>query len=205
MSEATHLDEAAIVREVAKHWGLLFTFGIVSLLLGLATLIWTVAVTVAIAFLFVAWLILAGIYEIVKAFTVHKVSGWVRALYIITGVLSIIMAFLALTFGGLNETAANAPHVSNAAIGSAYIFAIFVGFAWFFSGLMGLIGAIESKHAPGRGWAITSCLLSMLAGLILVFSPHTILVVVWVGGIFLVIYGIGEIVQSLRLRKFAAS
>jgi uncharacterized membrane protein HdeD (DUF308 family) len=45
----------------------------------------------------------------------------------------------------------------------------------------------------------------MLAGLILVFSPHTILVVVWVGGIFLVIYGIGEIVQSLRLRKFAAS
>jgi uncharacterized membrane protein HdeD (DUF308 family) len=120
-------------------------------------------------------------------------------------VLSIMMAFLALTFGGLNDSAATAPHVSNAAIGSAYLFAIFIGFAWFFSGVMSLIGAIEAKKAPGRGWSITSSILSIIAGLILVFSPDTILVVIWVGGIFLLVYGIGEIFQSLRLRKLAAS
>jgi uncharacterized membrane protein HdeD (DUF308 family) len=205
MSDATALDEAGLIREIAKHWGILFTFGVISVLLGIASLVWTAAVTVAIAFLFVAWLIIAGIYEIVKAFTVHRVSGWIRALYIITGVLSILMAFLALTFGGLNESTTTAPHVTNAAIGSAYLFAIFIGFAWFFSGVMGLIGAIEAKGAPGRGWAIAGSILSIVAGLILVFSPHTILVVVWVGGIFLLIYGIGEIVQSLRLRKLAAS
>ena len=205
MSDAATLEDAAIVKEVAKHWGLLLTFGVISVLLGIAALIWTAAVTVAIAFLFVAWLIIAGIYEIVKAFTVHRVSGWVRALYIITGVLSIILAFLALTFGGLNESADQAPQVHGAAIGSAYIFAIFIGFAWFFSGIMQLIGAIENKNAPGRGWAMTSAILSIIAGLILVFSPHAILVVVWVGGVFTIIYGIVEIIQALRLRKIAAA
>lgn len=205
MSDAATLDDAAIVKEVAKHWGLLLTFGIISVLLGLAAIIWTAAVTVAIAFLFVAWLIIAGIYEIVKAFTVHRVSGWVRALYIITGVLSIILAFLALTFGGLNESADTAPQVHGAAIGSAYIFAIFIGFAWFFSGIMQVIGAVERKGAPGRGWAIAGGVLSIIAGLILVFSPHAILYVVWVGGIFAIIYGIMEIVQAIQLRKIASS
>lgn len=205
MSDATTLDDAAIIKEVAKHWGLLLTFGIISVLLGLAALIWTAKVTIAIAFLFVAWLIIAGIYEIVKAFTVHRVSGWVRALYIITGVLSIILAFLALTFGGLDESSSTAPQVSHAAIGSAYIFAIFIGFAWFFSGIMALIGAIEAKGAPGRGWGIASGILSIIAGLILVFSPHAILYVVWVGGIFAIVYGVMEIVQAMRLRKIAAS
>ena len=204
MSETTKLDEAAFIKEIAKHWGWLLTFGIVSILLGIAALVWTAKVTAAIAFIFVAWLILAGIYEIVKAFTVHRVSGWVRALYIITGVLSIVMAFLALSFGGLNKSnVADLPYQHSAAIGSAFVFAIFVGFAWFFSGIMGLIGAIEATDRPGRGWMIFSSILSMVAGLILVFSPHAILYVVWVGGLFAVFYGIVEVIQAFQLRKIA--
>ncbi len=205
MSEENQVDEEAVVRAVASHWGWLFTFGIVSMLLGIAAMIWTAKVTAAIAFLFVAWLIIAGIYEIVKAFTVHRVSGWVRALYVITGVLSILMAMLALSFGGLKGSVSDLPYEHSAAIGSAYIFAIFIGFAWFFSGVMGLIGAIEAKGVPGRGWAIFGSILSIIAGLILVFSPHTILVVVWVGGVFALIYGIVEVIQALQLRKIAAS
>jgi len=205
MSDVTELDEAALVKEIAKHWGLLLTFGIISALLGIAAMIWTAKVTVAVAFLFVAWLIIAGIFQIVKAFTVHRVSGWVRSLYVITGVLSIILAFLALTFGGLNSSAVSSlPYEHTAAIGSAYIFAIFVGFGWLFAGIMGLIGALESKSAPGRGWAIFSAILSIVAGLILIFSPHTILVVVWVGGFFALFYGIIEIIQAFQLRKLAA-
>lgn len=170
---------------IGRHWGLVLTLGIVSVVIGIIALVWPAKTIVVLAFLLAIWLIVTGIFSIVRGFA-HGLSGGMRALIIITGVLSIILGLLALR--GVFQ--------------AVEILAIFVAIAFLFQGFGALFTSAEQKQ--GRGWNIFAGIVMLIGGIVILVWPGISLVTLaWVAGIWLIVGGIFEIVAAFRLRSLA--
>jgi uncharacterized membrane protein HdeD (DUF308 family) len=153
--------------------------------------------------LFLIYLIVFGIVRIVQALFVGGPGG-ARVLVGLTGVIMLILAWMVFNFSESLQDATGVGKLEGAAIGSALLLGIFIGVAWLISGVTQLFLAIENKGDPGRGWAIFLGIISIIAGLILIFVPLEVAVLIWVAAIFLIIIGIVEMFNAFRLRKLAA-
>ncbi len=174
-----------LLAQVGKHWGIALTLGIVSLIIGLIALIWPAATIVVIAILLAIWLLVSGVFEIVRAFG-HGLSGGMRALLLITGVLSIFVGILAF----------------RSAFEAVEILSIFIGIAFLFRGFGALFTGIESKD--GRGWNIFGGIVMLIGGIVVLTWPGMSLVTLaWVCGIWLIVIGIFEIVAAFGIRSRA--
>jgi uncharacterized membrane protein HdeD (DUF308 family) len=82
------------------------------------------------------------------------------------------------------------------------IIAFLLGLFWVVGGIIEFVVAVSHRDMPGRGWRIFMGILGFIAGLIVLAEPGISLVTLaWVLGIWLVVYGIMEIVVSLQVRK----
>lgn len=170
---------------IGKHWGIVLFLGITSLVVGIIALVWPAATVVVIAILLAIWLIVSGIFEIIRGFG-HGLSGGLRALLFITGVLSVILGVIA--FRSMFQ--------------AVEILAIFVGIAFLFRGFGALFVAAEQKD--GRGWNIFGGIVMLIGGLVVLAWPGISLVTLaWVAGIWLIVGGIFEIIAAFRLRSAA--
>ena len=170
---------------VGRHWGVLLFLGIVSIVVGVMAVAWPTATVVVVAILFAVWLIVTGIFEIIRGFG-HGLSGGMRALLLITGVLSFILGLM----------------MFRSAFQAVEILAIFIGIAFLFRGFGSIFMAAEERE--GRGWNIFGGIVMLIGGIVVLTWPGISLVTLaWVAGIWLVVGGIFEIIASLRLRSFA--
>lgn len=185
---------------VGRAWGWLFALGLISVVLGIVALVWTEETAKAIGWIFLIYLIVFGIVRIFQALFIGGPGG-ARLLVGLTGVIMLVLAWLVFDFAGNLEDATGISRASGDAIGSALLLGIFIGVAWLIGGITQLFLAIENKGDSGRGWAIFLGIISIIAGLILIFVPAEIVVLIWVGGIFLIIIGIVEMFNAFRLRK----
>ena len=175
--------EDNVLAEIGKHWGVALVLGIVSLVIGIIAVAWPAATIVVIAILLAIWLLVSGIFEIIRAFG-HGLSGGMRALLLITGVLSIFVGILAF----------------RSAFEAVEILSIFIGIAFLFRGFGALFMGIESKN--GRGWNIFGGIVMLIGGIVVLTWPGMSLVTLaWVSGIWLVVIGIFEIVAAFRIRS----
>jgi uncharacterized membrane protein HdeD (DUF308 family) len=185
---------------VGRAWGWLFALGLISVILGIVALVWTKETLEVIGWVFLIYLIVFGIVRIFQALFIGGPGG-ARVLVGLTGVIMLILAWLVFNFAGHLQDATGVGKLEGDAIGSVLLLGIFIGVAWLIGGVTQLFLAIENKGDPGRGWAIFLGIISIIAGLILIFIPAEIVVLVWVGGIFLIIIGIVEMFNAFRLRK----
>jgi len=81
------------------------------------------------------------------------------------------------------------------------ILGIFVGVWFLFSGILQLVNS--SSVSEGKGWAIFSGIVYMLAGIVLLINPWAVEIFVWIAGIWLVVLGIFEIISSFQLKSLA--
>jgi uncharacterized membrane protein HdeD (DUF308 family) len=177
--------EENVLGEIGKHWGIALLLGIVSLVIGIIALVWPVATIVVIAILLAIWLLVSGVFEIIRAFS-HGLSGGMRALLLITGVLSIFVGILAF----------------RSAFEAVEILSIFIGIAFLFRGFGALFMGIESKD--GRGWNIFGGIVMLIGGIVVLTWPGmSLATLAWVCGIWLIVIGIFEIVASFRIRSMA--
>jgi uncharacterized membrane protein HdeD (DUF308 family) len=80
--------------------------------------------------------------------------------------------------------------------------AIFLGIFWVVNGLIEIFSAVAHREMPNRGWNVLMGVLSICAGLIvLAFPGLTLLGLAIILGIWLMIFGILEIIAAFRLRK----
>jgi uncharacterized membrane protein HdeD (DUF308 family) len=180
--EFVEIDEGGI-GSIGEHWGVLLFLGIVSVVVGLIALIWPGATIVVIAVLLAIWLIITGIFQIIRGFS-RGLSGGMRALLFIGGALSLILGLIAI--GGMFR--------------AVEILAIFIGIAFLFRGFGSLFLAGEQKE--GRGWNIFGGIIMLIGGLVILVYPGISLVTLaWVTGIWLIVSGIFEIIASFRLRS----
>ena len=172
----------AMLSGLARSWGLIVTLGVVSVLVGIALLVWPGRTLVVIALFFAAWLFVSGIFSIIDAFT-HDEDAGLRVLSAVIGVLAVIVGFALLRtpFQALETL----------------IFVI--GIFWVVQGIMTFIGAFGRKE--GRGWGIFMGILGIIAGIIVLQYPiSSAEILALFGGIWLIVLGVLQIVAGWQLR-----
>jgi uncharacterized membrane protein HdeD (DUF308 family) len=138
---------------------------------------------IVVAILFAIYLIVSGIFEIIRSFA-HGLTGGTRVLLLITGVLSIILGIFAI----------------RSALNAAELLAIFIGIAFLFRGFASLFMGFDSKE--GRGWNIFFGLIMLIGGVVILTQPLiSLATLALVVGIWLVIIGIYEIIAAFMLRS----
>ncbi len=180
------VDESDVLAALGRNWGLVLFLGIMTLLLGVAFVAWPNATLAVIGSLFGVYLLVSGIFNIVRAFS----SNHDRALLIITGILSILLAMYCF------KSLAN----------SAQLLALFIGFAWLFRGIIELMIGIKAKGIDGRGWLISGGILMIIGALVIFFYPvGSLSTLIWISGIMLILLGISEIVGAFQMKGLTKS
>jgi len=184
-SETVIVEESPdnMMAAIGRNWWVLLFAGILSLIVGIAAIAWPGKTVVIVAIVFAIWLIVSGIFSLVRGFA-PGLTGGMRALFIITGILSLILGIFAIR-GEFQEL---------------YILSLFIGIGFLFRGFSTLFAGFESKE--GRGWNIFFGIVMLIGGVIVLVWPGISLVTLtWVVGIWLVVIGIYEIIASFAVKK----
>jgi uncharacterized membrane protein HdeD (DUF308 family) len=165
-------------------WGLVLVEGILLALFGLLLLAAPGASLFFMVQLLGLYLFIAGIFRIIDIFI--DPSSW--GLKLIAGVLCLIAGLAVLR------------HPLWSAIAAPAGLVIIVGFLAIFEGVAGLVVAVQ-----GGGWGMgVLSVLGILFGFILVLNPLIgVAALPFILGIFMLIGGIGAVVQAFRMRREA--
>lgn len=189
MSEPVQQGADMLIR-LGRHWGWVLSFGVITLLAGIVVLAWPGETLLVIAVLFGIQLIIAGIFRFVTAFATEDASGGTRVLLALLGVLSIIIGLWAVR------------HVLLTLLALVVLLGIF----WVVNGAIELFTALSHREMPERGWTAAIGVLSILAGIVVLIYPGpSLLTLSIVLGIWLLVYGVMEIMAAFRLRRLAHS
>lgn len=162
-------------------WWLVLVEGVIAAFLGFILLIAPGATLMFLVQVLGLYLFVAGVFRIVGIFTDTTAWGW----KLLGGALSILAGLLVLDH----------PLWSTLMVPTVLVF--FVGFLSIFQGAAGLVVAFQ-----GGSWAVgTLAVLGILFGLLLVIYPVIgVATLPLVLGFFMLVGGIGAVVQALRMR-----
>lgn len=119
-------------------------------------------------------------------FTVGK-GGWARVGHVLLGLVFIAAGIIAF----LNPAPTTA--------WLAFIVALWIGIAWIVEGIVSLS---TLSFSPSKGWTIFFAIVSIIAGIYLLFSPILGALALWlILGISLIVIGILNIVRAFAFGK----
>jgi uncharacterized membrane protein HdeD (DUF308 family) len=180
------LPERAL-RRLADYWWTLPVRGVIAILFGLVAWIWPSLTVTVLAVLFGAWLLADGVLAIVSSFVNRDRLDSVWP-FVISGVVNIIAGIVVLLWPGL----------------SAMALMYFIA-AWaIVTGVFAIVSAIQLRKRIENEWAIGfTGLLSIIFGVMTMIFPGTgAIALVWVIGIYAIIFGVGLIAAGFRLRNW---
>jgi uncharacterized membrane protein HdeD (DUF308 family) len=170
---------------LGRHWGWLLFFGILMVAAGVCAVVWPGPTVLVLAILFGIQIIVSGIFSFINAFAADE-SGGMRVWNVILGLLGIVVGLYAVR------------HI----LVSVVALALLIGIYWVAYGIVQIYMAIAHRELPHRGWMGFIGALSVIAGIIVIAWPGPSLVTLaLVLGIWLIIYGIMEIVLAFRERS----
>ena len=139
--------------------------------------------------LFGVYLLLTGFIGLFMAFTLPR-SAAMRILLFISGALSVVLAILSFRHFGDGY--------------AILLLSLWIGIGFIFQGVSAIAAAIGDSNLPGRGWSVVLGVISVIAGLVVLVWPFdSIVVLVLVAGVWLVVLGVVQIIQSFQIRKDA--
>ena len=161
--------------------------GALSVILGIVILVWPGKTAMIVTAIIAIYAIVAGlVYAGMGIFATGK-GGWSRAGHVLLGVLYVVAGIVAFSNLGL------------AALSLAVFLGILVGIMWVIEGVVALS---TLDLAPSRGWTIFYAIISIIAGVTLLFSPLWGAVVLWwLIGISAVVMGIIQIGRAFSFGK----
>ncbi|MCZ0982164.1 DUF308 domain-containing protein [Streptomyces diastatochromogenes] len=168
-------------------WQALLVAGLVSLVLGVLVLAWPKASLLVVGVLFGLYLLLSGVMQLVAAFGTHVTTA-LRVMAFISGALSILLGLFC--FRGATQ--------------SILLLALWIGIGWLFRGITQTVAAASDPVMPARGWQVFLGIISALAGIVLIVSPlESAAVLTVLGGVWLLVVGVVEIVTAFMVRSRA--
>ncbi len=190
MTTGMRTDPADLVARVGRHWGWVLAFGIITVLIGIAALVWPGRTLVVVAVLFGIQLIVMGIFRFAAAIASDDLSGGRRVLLALLGVLSLIIGLYAVR------------HIFITLLALALLLGIF----WIVSGAVELFMALSHRELPHRAWNAVMGIISVLAGIVLLIYPGiSLLVLAVVVSVWLLIFGAMEITLAFRIRSLTTA
>jgi uncharacterized membrane protein HdeD (DUF308 family) len=167
-------------------WPAFLAAGIGSVVVGVILLAWPKETLTIVAVLIGVALIVAGILRLTDGFTAHESTGGKRVASVVIGLIAILLGLLCIRHY----------HLTIAAL------AIIVGLFWVIHGISDIGVGLFAGRFPGRGITVLSGVLSLAAGLIVLFWPTiSITVFVAVIGAWLIVYGVLAAYLAFRLRR----
>ena len=172
----------------ASGWQVVMLAAVLTLAAGVILLVWPHATLIVVAAVIGAALLVTGLFRLISGFTAHNVSGGTRAAYVIIGLLAALAGLYCLR------------HLDVTVVLVAFI----VGVFWTLHGIVDLAVAATSGPGTGRGLRAFVGVLSLAAGLIVMFWPSISLsILLWVMGIWLLAYGLLLGVMAFQIRHIA--
>ncbi len=169
---------------------LMLVRGIFALLFGVAVLLMRPAITsLVLVYLFGAFAFVSGIIAAGTALRYTKEEGW--ALLLVEGILGIVVGIVAFVWPGITAFAL-----------------LFLIAAWaIVIGVMEIVAAFVLPIGAGREWLLgLAGLASVIFGVLIAVWPRAgLLTVIWLIGIYAIVYGILCIVRYFQLRSWASS
>lgn len=170
-------------------WKTMYTLGVVMIILGILVLVWPGATLVVMAVLFGCYLLVAGIMGMVEGFSDRHRSTGMRVAYVVLGVLGVVLGLYCLR------------RVDVTVLILAFLLSVF----WIMRGIVDISTAMTFSGTPGNGWLVFSGVLSVIAGILVLFWPGiTLAVLIAFAGAWLLVYGALLLYGGYRLHKLAA-
>jgi uncharacterized membrane protein HdeD (DUF308 family) len=167
-------------------WPAFMAASIGCIVVGVILLAWPKATLMIVAVLIGIALIVAGVLRLMDGFTSHDASGARRAASVVIGLLAVILGLYCIRDYHFTITA----------------LAIITGLFWVIHGISDITVGLLAGRFTGRGFIVLSGVLSLCAGLIVLFWPViSLTVLVVVTGIWLIVYGILAGILAFRLRR----
>jgi uncharacterized membrane protein HdeD (DUF308 family) len=171
---------------LAEHWGWVLAYGLITLALGIVLVVWPHATVGVFVVLLAIQLIVAGVFRIVSALSMHQSDGGVRALVGLLGGVSLVVGLLIL----------------RDPLQTVVVLGLVLGVFWLIAGVIAIIGALVAPPPSGRGWELVSGVLSVLGGgFLLVYTDISLHVLVVFVAIWLMVAGLLAIATAVRLRS----
>lgn len=182
--------QEALLRIGKDLWWAVLLRGVLAVIFGVVALAWPGVTVWALVVVFGAYAIVDGISAIIRAVSSRKVeSGWVW--WLLGGVVSLVAGIIAFVWPEITALAA--------------VFVI--GFWAIMGGILEIAGSIRLRKLDGAahwGLLLFAGIVELLFGLVLVFSPVSgILSIVWLVGVFALLFGILFVVSAFQVRSAA--
>jgi uncharacterized membrane protein HdeD (DUF308 family) len=161
--------------------------GVLSVIAGIIIVWQPLAAAQVVTIVIAIYAIAAGlVYAGLGIFSKSK-GGWARIGHIVLGVLFIVVGIIAL----VNLTAAT--------VWLAAFIGILVGILWIIEGVVALS---TLGDAASKGWTLFFAIISVLAGIFLLFNAITGAAILWlILGISLIVLGIIQVVRAFTFGK----
>lgn len=170
---------------LSRNWWAVFLRGICAVIFGLAAFAWP-GITLAVLILFYgAYVLVDGIFAVVSSFGRTKDSKFPWSMFLV-GLVGIAVGIITFIWPGLT------------ALALLYL----IG-AWaIVRGIFEVVAAIElRKQIEGEWLMIIAGMASVLFGVLIVLWPGAgVLALLWLIGIFAVIFGVIMIILAFKLR-----
>jgi uncharacterized membrane protein HdeD (DUF308 family) len=153
---------------------------------GVLLLVWPQATLTVVAILIGAALIAAGLFRLFEGATARAETGGMRVADIVIGLLAVIAGLYCLKHHSL----------------TVLVVALVVGVFWIIHGIGDIITASTSGRVPGRGFKAISGVVSLAAGLVILFWPGiTLVLLLTILGAWLIFYGVVLAGLAFQLRR----
>ena len=179
-----------LVHALARNWWALLIRGVAAVLFGILAFVWPGATIVAIGILFGAYALVDGFFAIIAAVSAAQAHERWWPL-VIEGAIGLIIA--GITFYDVGIT----------------IFALFFTIAaWaLLTGIMEIVAGLQlRKQIANEAWLILGGVLSILFAILMVWRPLAgALAVIWIIGVYAIVFGFTLIGLAFRLHSHATS
>jgi uncharacterized membrane protein HdeD (DUF308 family) len=181
-------DSLEYVRQVGRAWWLVFTFGLLTALLGIVILFKPGGTVHVFAIIVGVWLVVLGVYRFIIVISEPAPEGsskWAPALF---AVLAVLIGLLIL----------HKPFETVSVVG------FLIGLFWVGAGLVELFSGFTPEAEGHRAGRIILGLIGTIVGILcLVYPGLSLSILAVVVGIGILLYGIVEMAVSFQIRKLA--
>ena len=171
-----------------RSWIILLVGAVITFGLGVVVLVWPHATLSVIAILLGIQLLVFGLIGLIAGFASSEQSAGVRTADIVLGLLGILVGLYFIRHLSVTVT----------------LLAVLVGLYWVLHGIVDLVVAAVAGPVPGRWVKAVAGVISLAAGLIVMFKPkESLKFLLVVLGIYLMLYGLALAFWAFQARRFA--
>jgi uncharacterized membrane protein HdeD (DUF308 family) len=174
------------MQQLLNNYRNMFLFrGIAAIVFGVLTLVWPKLTILALVVLFGIFAIISGIAVVAAALQNREEHGW--GVFLFEGILWLLVGVVALIWPGVT------------ALSFLYLLA-----AWaVITGILELVAPLSFPMSGGRGvLMVLSGVISIVFGILIAVQPAAgLLAVVWLIGIYAIVFGILHLVAYFEARS----